>query len=519
MSSSRSARHLVVVLGDQLNRDASAFDDFDDARDRVWMAEAGDESSHVWSHKQRIVLFLSAMRHFRDGLRKAGVAVDYTALDDKENCGSLRGELERSLKSRKPARVIATEPGEWRVLQMLREACEACGVPLELRIDRHFLGTVDDFRAHAGGRKELRMEYFYREMRKRHEVLMDDGKPVGGAWNFDKENRKSFGRSGPGEVPPPTRSEPDEITREVMELVGRRFAEHPGSLDSFAWPVTRRSALAALRRFIDERLPLFGDFQDALWTDEPFLYHSLIASSLNLKLLDPREVIAAAEQAYRDGVAPLPAVEGFIRQILGWREYVRGVYWLHMPEYLERNALDADAELPEFFWTGDTPMNCLRDTIAQTLEHGYAHHIQRLMITGLYSLLLGVRPQAVHEWYLAVYVDAVEWVELPNTLGMSQFADGGVMASKPYCASGKYIDRMSNYCKGCRFDPAEATGERACPFTTLYWEFLIRNEASLQSNQRMRMQLRNLGRLSDERREGILARAAEVRGNPAMLEC
>ena len=511
----KELRHLVVVLGDQLDPDSAAFDGFDADKDVVWMAEVADESTHVWTHKQRIVLFLSAMRHFAAELKDRGWRVDYRALDQKERGESLGDELRKAIEEGQPSKVILVEPGEWRVRNDLEKACDQSGVEIEIRGDRHFLSSVDDFRNHAEGRKELRMEYFYRELRKKTGVLMDDGKPAGGAWNFDKENRKSFGKEGPQEVPSYRASPPDEITTAVIELVEDRFGDHPGSLDRFLWSVTRAQAKRSLKRFIDEILPRFGDHQDALWTDEPFLFHSLISSSLNLKLLNPREVIEAAEGAYRDGKAPIAAVEGFIRQILGWREYVRGVYWLHMPDYVDRNGLKADQDLPEFFWTGETPLPCLRQTIGQTLEFGYAHHIQRLMVTGLYSLLLGVRPKEVHEWYLAVYVDAVEWVELPNTLGMSQYADGGVMASKPYCASGKYIDRMSNYCKGCPCKPGDATGDRACPFTTLYWDFLLRNEEELSGNHRMGMQLRNLKRLDEERREAIRGRAEQIREDPS----
>ncbi|MBY0376048.1 MAG: cryptochrome/photolyase family protein, partial [Bryobacteraceae bacterium] len=319
--------------------------------------------------------------------------------------------------------------------------------------------------------------------------------------------RAAFGKQGPGTVPPPLAFPPDRTTRDVLALVRQRFASHAGSLDHFSWPVTPAQARAALDDFITHRLPFFGAHQDAMWTNEPFLYHSRISAALNLKLLDPREAIAAAENAYRRHDAPLAAVEGFIRQILGWREYVRGIYWRFMPGYADGNALDAHQPLPAFYWTGDTEMNCLRDAIGQTLRHGYAHHIQRLMVTGLYALLLGVEPQQIHEWYLAVYVDAVEWVELPNTIGMSQFADGGLMASKPYAATGKYIQRMSNYCDGCRYDPAERTGDRACPFTTLYWDFLIRNEAKLRATPRMEMQLRNLDRLSPAQKSLIEEKA------------
>jgi deoxyribodipyrimidine photolyase-related protein len=371
---------------------------------------------------------------------------------------------------------------------------------------------VRDFAAHAKGRKQLRLEYWYRELRREHGILMEGKEPVGGQWNFDVDNRESFGKKGPQDVPPPTRFVPDAITQEVMALVNTNFAKHPGSLAQFGWPVTRAQALLALQAFITERLPLFGKYEDAMWAGEAWLYHSHLSCALNLKLLNPREVVQAAEAAYHAGHAPLAAVEGFIRQILGWREYVRGIYWTQMPSYLELNALDAQAALPAWYWTGDTDMACLKDAITQTLEHGYAHHIQRLMVTGLYALLLGVKPQAVHSWYLSVYVDAVEWVELPNTLGMGQFGDGGLMASKPYVASGKYIQRMGNQCKGCRYDPALSTGPSACPFTTLYWDFLMRHEPLLKKNPRMAMQLKNLARLEAPAREAIAAQAAAHRG-------
>lgn len=506
-------RNLIIILGDQLDHDSPALKEIDPAKDIVWMAEASEESTHVWSHKQRIVLFLSAMRHFREWLEKKGYRVDYTECDKRGNSGSLSGELAKAIKRHSPEKVLMVEPGEWRVQEAICSTCSSSKVELAILKDTHFLCSIDDFKQHAEGRKSLRMEYFYREIRKRYNILMDDGKPVGGDWNYDKENRKSFGKDGPGLKPSPPDSAPDGITTQVIELVEKQFSDHPGSLDSFRWPVTRRSALAHLRSFIDDRLPEFGDWQDAMWTDEPFLYHSLISSSLNLKLIHPTEVVEAAEESYRSGKAPLAAVEGFIRQIIGWREYVRGIYWLYMPEYLERNALDAQQDLPDFYWTGETKMNCMRQAISQTLEHGYAHHIQRLMVTGLYSLLLGVHPKQVHEWYLAVYVDAIEWVELPNTLGMSQFGDGGVMASKPYCASGKYIQRMSNYCSECCYDPGKRTGEKACPFTTLYWDFLLRNEDKLTGNPRMSMQLRNLQRLKKEDKASIIEQAEGIRAD------
>jgi deoxyribodipyrimidine photolyase-related protein len=505
-------RHLVIVLGDQLDLQASAFDSFDPVQDRVWMAEVTQESTHVPSSKPRIALFLSAMRHFAQALRdRHGEVLDYIRLDDPDNAGTLAGELRRAIARLQPQSLVMTAPGDWRVMQALRAVAAECGLALEIRDDRHFFSTVRDFAEHAKGRKQLRLEYWYRALRQKHGVLMDGDAPAGGQWNFDADNREAFGKEGPVGLRPPQRFAPDAITREVLDLVQARFADHPGGLESFGWPVTREQALQALDDFITHRLPLFGRFEDALWAGEPWLYHSQLSAALNLKLLHPREAVQAAEAAWRAGQAPIEAVEGFIRQILGWREYVRGIYWTQMPPYLERNALDAREPLPAFFWTGDTDMACLRDALTQTLTHGYAHHIQRLMVTGLYLLLLGVRPQEAHQWYLSVYVDAVEWVELPNTLGMSQYGDGGVMASKPYIASGKYIQRMGNFCKGCRYDPAQSTGPQACPYTTLYWDFLMRHEAMLAGNPRMGMQVRNVARLTPDKREAIRTQAQSLR--------
>ncbi len=507
-------RTLVVVLGDQLDLDACAFDDFDPAQDAVWMAEAFEESTHVWSSKQRIVLFLSAMRHFAEALRAAGRPLHYSRLDDPtapKSGDTLGKKLSEALATLNPQRVVMTAPGDWRVWQQIKSAVEAAGLVLQICEDRHFFTTVQEFAAHAKGRKALRLEYFYRELRQRYNILMQDGEPVGGQWNFDADNRQAFGSKGPGVLPKRAMFAPDAITRDVMALVNERFAQHPGTLESFAWPVTREHAQQALQRFVDERLALFGRFEDAMWPGEPWLYHSHLSAALNLKLLSAHEVVHAAEAAYQSGQVPLQSAEGFIRQILGWREYVRGIYWTQMPGYIERNALDAQQALPAWFWTGLTSMACLRDAITQTLQHGYAHHIQRLMVTGLYTLLLGVKPQQVHQWYLAVYVDAVEWVELPNTLGMSQYGDGGLMASKPYVATGKYIERMGGPCADCRFNPALREGEDACPYTTLYWDFLMRHQALLSKNPRMALQVKNLARTSDAQRQAVIERADAIR--------
>lgn len=503
-------RHLILILGDQLDAHSAALDGFDAQQDAVWMAEVKHESTKVWSTKPRTAVFLAAMRHFRDELHSRGLTVHYRQLGGPGG-ETFAEQLSQALSALKPKKVIMVEAGEWSVAREIEATAAQAAMELDLRPDRHFLCTREMFLKHAAGRKQLRMEFFYREMRQHTGVLMDNGKPIGGQWNFDHDNRESFGKSGPGLRMPPRRFVPDAVTQGVIDDVNAHFARHPGSLDDFDWPVTAAQAREALEDFITHRLAEFGRYQDAMWTREPWLFHSRLSAAMNLKLLDPRDVIAAAEKAYADGKAPLASVEGFIRQILGWREYVRGIYWHFMPGYVERNAMHAEEELPAFYWTGETDMQCLRDAIGQTLRHGYAHHIQRLMVTGLFALLYGAHPRRVHEWYLAVYVDAVEWVELPNTLGMSQYADGGIMASKPYVASGKYIQRMSNYCADCRYDPAQSTGADACPFTTLYWDYLLQHEPALRQNQRMSMQLRNLARLSAEDREKIHTQAAALR--------
>lgn len=512
MTCAAATRHLVIVLGDQLDLQSSAFDDFDATQDVVWMAELAEESTHVWSAKQRIAIFLSAMRHFAQDLRAEGCRLHYTRLDEPGNTGVLSAQIALAVQQLHPQKLILTAPGDWRTLQAVKAVAATQQIPLDIREDRHFYCTVREFAEHAKGRKQLRMEYFYRAMRQKHGVLMAGKNPEGGQWNFDADNRNSFPKSGPIGVPPRIRFEPDAVTREVIDLVQTRFAQHPGTLQDFAWPVTRQQALHALQSFIQDRLPSFGQWQDATWPDQPWLWHAHISAALNLKLLHPREVVEAAEAAWRKGDVPLHSAEGFIRQILGWREYVRGIYWTQMPAYLEHNALRAQAQLPAWFWTGETDMACMRDALKQTLHYGYAHHIQRLMVIGLYPLLLGVKPQQVHEWFLAVYVDAVEWVELPNTLGMSQAADNGLMASKPYIASGKYIQRMSggSLCAACRYDPAQRVGEDACPYTTLYWNFLLQHEARLAANPRTVMQVRNLARVPADERAAIRKQASAL---------
>ncbi len=503
-------RRLIIVLGDQLDPNHSLVGTLDPAHDCVFMSEVREESTHVPSHKARIVLFLAGMRHYRDALQRSSIPVRYLQLDAHPHA-DYAAALGAELQASRPREVAMLQAGDHRLQTAIEQTVTKAGIPLNIHPDPHFLCNDACFADWLEGRKQPRLEYFYRELRKRTGILMQDGQPVGGKWNYDSANRQHFDRNGPPWAPPALSFPPDNTTRAVVRLVKREFANHPGNLDGFDWPVTPAQAQQLLEDFIEHRLALFGPYQDAMWTGEPFLYHSLLASSLNLKLLDPRSVMQAAEAALARDSAPLACVEGFIRQILGWREYVRGIYWSRMPDYGGLNALNADRSLPDFFWTGDTDMVCLRESIGQTLQHGYAHHIQRLMVTGLFCLLLGVRPQEVHAWYLAVYVDAVEWVELPNTLGMSQYADGGFLASKPYAATGKYIRRMSNYCDGCRYNPDQAHGDKACPYTTLYWDFLARHRERFARHPRTALQWRNLERLDPNTLTNIRHQADTLR--------
>jgi deoxyribodipyrimidine photolyase-related protein len=497
---------LRFVLGDQLTRGVSSLADLDPANDVVLMVEVAEETGYVGHHKQKLVFILAAMRHFADELRREGVRVDYVRLEETENSGSFTGEVLRAVDRHNADRVVITEPGEWRVLTAIQAWDLALPCAVEIRPDDRFFASPARFDAWAEGRKGLRMEFFYREMRRETGLLMTPDGPAGGQWNFDQDNRKALPK---GVSPPPLPVfAPDEVTREVIELVRGRFADHFGDLEPFAWAVTRSQALEALEAFITERLARFGDYQDAMKSGEPFLFHAVISPYLNVGLLTAREVCAAAEGAWRAGRVPLNAAEGFIRQILGWREYVRGIYWREGPAYAETNHLSAQRDLPEFYWSGETRLNCLKQAIGDIRRNAYGHHIQRLMVTGNFALLAGIAPAQIEAWYLAVYIDAFEWVELPNVHGMVMFADGGLLASKPYAASGAYINRMSDYCRGCAYDPAVKTGPGACPFNYLYWNFLAENEPALSGNPRLAMPYRTLNGFTPERRAEIERDAA-----------
>ncbi len=504
----RPVSNLILVLGDQLSPTLSSLASGDPSRDLVLMAEVTSEATYVRHHKKKIAFVFSAMRHFAEELELLGWRVDYRPLEAPDNRGSLAAEVERAVAVHNPKRITVTEPGEWRLAQDFAAWPDRFQLPVAILPDQRFLCSREEFAAWAEGRTQLRMEHFYREMRRRTGLLMQGAEPEGGRWNFDAVNRKRA--AADLFLPQPLRNVPNASTRKVLDLVAERFADHFGDLTSFWFAVTRSSAKRALDHFVTHALPQFGDYQDAMLSGERFLYHSVLSIYLNCGLLDPLEVCRKVEAAYRAGAAPINAAEGFIRQIIGWREYVRGIYWLKMPGYAQENALGAERELPDFYWTGKTDMRCVAEAIIQTKEEAYAHHIQRLMVTGNFALLAGVRPQALHEWYLIVYADAYEWVELPNTVGMSQFADAGMLASKPYAASGAYINRMSDYCRSCRYDVTLRTGDDACPFNALYWDFVARNRSHLSRNQRMRPVLKTYNAFSAAERVRIHKSAQRI---------
>ncbi|MGS2716961.1 cryptochrome/photolyase family protein [Eionea flava] len=500
-----SVNCLRLILGDQLSHNISSLRECDKARDIIFMCEVYEEATYVKHHKKKIAYLFSAMRHFAKALKNQGYAVIYVTIDDERNQGSFFSEVARAVKQFSPSSIEVTYPGEYRVLKMLQSWEQQLSLPVNILEDTRFLTQPQDFAQWAHGRKQLRMEYFYREVRKRYDILMNAKKPEGGAWNYDADNRKALPKHI--EPPQPTKFPPDNITKDVMMLVEEKFPEHFGDLSSFHYAVNREQALQVLDDFITERLLNFGDYQDAMKQDSPWLYHSHISFYLNSGLLEPLEVVQRVEREYHAGNAPLSSVEGFIRQVIGWREYVRGLYWYKMPDYAEMNYLNASNSLPELYWGADTKMNCLKQCVDDTYKNSYAHHIQRLMVLGNFALLTDVDPGQVNEWYLLVYADAYEWVEMPNVTGMILFADGGIMASKPYISSGAYINKMSNYCQHCEYSVKEKNGDGACPFNYLYWDFLRRHKEQLLSNPRLGMPYRTLSKMTDEKVELIASDA------------
>ena len=491
--------NLRVILGDQLSHNISSLQDCDKKHDQILMAEVGEETTYVKHHKKKIAFLFAAMRHFAGELKEQDYQVHYTKLDDQHNTGSLSGEVKRILKQQKFNKLIITFPGEYRMLKIIQSWQQ--DIEVEIREDERFLCSIDSFKAWAKDKTHLRMEYFYREMRKKYAILMDGNQPIGGKWNYDAMNRKTLNNNLT--IPQPYTPQIDEITEAVLTLVAKKFDDHFGDLHPFNLAVTRKKALVALHKFIDERLVHFGDYQDAMQEGEPWLFHSHLSFYLNCGLLTPLECIQAAEKAYHEEKAPLNAVEGFIRQILGWREYIRGIYWLKMPDYAKKNFFHAQRNLPQFYWDANTKMNCLRQCVQETQKHAYAHHIQRLMVLGNFALIAGIDPAQVNEWFLIVYADAYEWVELPNVSGMILFADGGLLASKPYAAGGSYINKMSDYCKNCTYKVSKKTGSDACPFNYLYWHFLIKNRRKLNNNPRIKMMYKILDRMSEAQIQAI----------------
>ena len=500
-----STRNLILILGDQLSPEISSLRNADPKKDTILMCEVMDEASYVKHHKKKSAFIFSAMRRFAEEMRDAGWTVEYTELKDADNAGSLSGELTRAVERLSPEKVIMTEPGEWRVLKSIRGWGAQADCDFDMPEDDRFVCSTAEFQDWAKGRKSLRMEYFYREMRKKTGILMEGDDPACGRWNFDSENRKPA--ADDLFIPKRMKFEPDDITQEVLDLVEAEFPDNFGKLEGFWFATTRDDAEKALDHFISDALSCFGDYQDAMLIEHKFLYHSLISFYINVGLLDPLETCRRVEKAFQDGKAPINAVEGFIRQIIGWREYVRGIYWMVGDDYVNKNGFNAKRSLPHFYWSADTKMKCVASVVGQTRDEAYAHHIQRLMVTGTFALLAGIDPFEVHEWYLAVYADAFEWVEAPNVVGMALYADGGFLASKPYAASGSYINKMSNYCGDCQYAVSKKTEEGACPFNSLYWHFLVENRETLKDNGRINRAYSTWDRMSADKRSAYLERA------------
>ncbi len=499
-------RQLILVLADQLSDNNPVLADADPQRDVIVMAEVAEEASYVRHNRHKIVLLFAAMRHYAERLRSRGFTVFY--IEFGEGVSSLESACAQALQQFPAVALSVCAPGEYRLWQAIADWPAVLGIPVDMVEDSRFLSPLEDFRLWAQGRKQLRMEYFYRDMRKRYGILLDEGQPAGGKWNYDVDNR--VGWRGQVDIPPRPDVRPDAITEVVMALVQEHFPENPGDLSAFRLAVTHADADAQFEWFCQYALGNFGTYQDALPEESPWVFHSLISMYLNCGLLEPLAICRRVEQQWRDGHCSLAAAEGFIRQVLGWREYVRGIYWLMMPEYKIRNTFGATRALPDFFWTAKTEMRCLERAITQSLDLGYAHHIQRLMVIGNFALLAGLDVAQVCDWYLAVYVDAYEWVELPNTLGMALHGDNGAMASKPYAASGKYIQKQGNHCKQCRYNPAQMTGATACPYNSLYWRFIDNHAEYLAKNPRMSLIMANWRKRPAADKTAILAWADQL---------
>jgi len=506
----KSMTTLRLILGDQLNPAHSWFNKVEPAVHYTLM-EVRQETDYVVHHAQKIIAIFAGMRAMARELAEQGHQVHYLTLDDPNNLHDIPHNLAALAKRLGATSIEYQAPDEWRLDKQLKAMAQMpeMGTPSPIDIkmvpSEHFLTQREDVQTIFKGRRQWLMEHFYRTLRQRHDILMEGSNPVGGQWNFDAENRKPW----KGEPAAPADNRPTHDHSAIWQTIEQAGVKSLGNpqASQFRWPLNRAESLKLMDTFMAEVLPGFGDFEDAMSKNSWRLFHSLLSFSLNTKMLNPKEVIQAAQRAWREEKAPLAAVEGFIRQILGWREYMRGFYWAHMPGYDTCNALEHDRPLPEWFWTGKTKMNCLSHALNQSLEHAYAHHIQRLMVIGNFAMLAGLDPQSVHRWYLGIYIDAFEWVELPNTVGMSQFADGGKLATKPYVSSGAYIDRMGDYCKDCHYDKKLRIGDKACPFNALYWAFYQRHDNVLRKNPRIGMAYRQLDKMKPEDKEAIQQQA------------
>jgi deoxyribodipyrimidine photolyase-related protein len=504
---------LRLILGDQLNQQHSWFKTV--REDVVYlMAEMRQETDYVTHHIQKVTAFFAAMRHFASQRMAEGHLMRYYKLTDPENPQTLAELIQKTLLRENCDRFEYQLPDEYRLDAELKALCKALNIPSEVIDTEHFYSTREELERHFSGKKQLVMESFYRMMRKKHGVLFENGQPTGGTWNYDAQNRKKWG--GSPAVPPPLKQNKD--IGEILKQIGESGIRTIGQIDAsnFNWAITLKEARALLVEFCENLLPYFGDYQDAMHTHERTLFHSQLSFAMNCKLLSPREVVETVEDYYftHQDTVHISQAEGFIRQVLGWREYMRGIYWKEMPDYAQTNSLENHNRLPEFYWTGQTKMNCLKHAITQSLEDAYAHHIQRLMVTGNFALLIQVHPDEVDRWYLGMYADAVEWVQLPNTRGMSQFADGGIVGTKPYVSAANYIRKMSNYCSGCRYKPDQKTGDEACPFNALYWNFLDAKKEHLQSNPRMGMMYRLLEKKDAGEVTALRERAEAIIANP-----
>ncbi|WP_074724021.1 cryptochrome/photolyase family protein [Flavobacterium frigoris] len=501
-----SNKTLRLVLGDQLNSNHSWFKAVDDSVTYVMM-EIRTETDYASHHIQKVVGIFSAMRSFSKELKLNKHNIIYINLVDVNNLQSFENNIENLISKHNFTHFEYQLPDEFRVDEALKNLCKVIAISSSIADSEHFFTTRNELEHFFEGKKTFVMENFYRMLRKKHNVLMEGNQPLTGKWNYDSDNRKKLPKN---HKPTPPLVFNNTVS-EVLDEINKTDIKTIGNIDAvnFVWPINREQSLQLLDFFLVECLPLFGSYQDAMSSNEWSLYHSRLSFSMNLKMISPQEVIdkAIKEWESRPNEIEYNQLEGFVRQIIGWREYMRGIYWLKMPEYASMNFFNNQEKLPDWFWTGNTKMNCLKDAINQSLNFAYAHHIQRLMITGNFALLAGIHPDELDAWYLGIYIDAIEWVEITNTRGMSQFADGGIVGTKPYVSSASYINKMSHYCGSCFYNKQLKTGEKACPFNSLYWNFYDKNEDKLAKNPRIGMMYNVWKKMEPEAKAALLEQA------------